>query len=113
MVSFKYRYGSTYYDFKRADDHVAVTIDDENENRHETLEKPLEIMEEIRVMAISERMREQGRLHSDDPNSIPFMFELLFSNGDHYVYESYDLNYKCHYTEVIQWFLSKWEIEKP
>lgn len=111
LVSFDYAYGTTRYHIEPKDDHTLVTIDDESADLHEALEKPLDMLEDLRVTTIIERLREDGSLTSDDPNSIPFGFDILFSNGDHYVYKSYDLNYKCHKTEVMYWFLEKWEIE--
>lgn len=107
----KYSYGSTNYDFRRKGDHAVVTVVDETKGLHEWVEKPLDIMEELRVMAVTEGLRVDGKLESDDPESIPFKFELAFSNGEHYAYESYDLKYKCHYTEVFFWFLKQWEID--
>lgn len=111
LVSFDYSYGTTHLRFVPQDDHTEVIIDDEATDRHEVLEKPLETMEELRLIAITEHFRENGCHSHDDPNSIPFKFDLVFSNGDHYVYQSYDLNYKCHKTEVMFWFLERMEIE--
>jgi hypothetical protein len=109
VVSFDYRYGPKHFHIEGRDDHAEVTVDDGAGN-HEVIEKPLEIMEELRLMAITEGLRENGGHRTDDPNSTPFRFELVFSNGDHYAYESYDTNYQCHYTEVIQWFLRRHEL---
>lgn len=111
VVSFTYNYGTKRYHIERQAGHASVTIDDETAERHETMEKPLEMMEELRVMAITENLRENSSSKSDNPDSTPFKFDIVFSNGSHYVYESYDLSYKCHYTEVIHYFLSRWEID--
>ena len=107
----KYSYGSTNYDFRRDGDHAVVTVIDLTKGLHEVVEKPLDIMEALRVMAVSEGLRVDGKMESDDPEHIPFRFEMAFSNGDHYAYESYDLKYKCHYTEVFFWFLERWDID--
>lgn len=111
VVSFNYRYGAKRYHIERRDDHALVTVDDETTGGHEVFEKPLEMLEEIRLMAITEGLRENGSRKSSEPDSTPFEFELSFSNGEHYDYESYDLKYQCHYTEVIHWFLSRWDID--
>lgn len=111
LVSFDYSYGTAHLHIVPQDDHTEVIIDDEATGRHEVLEKPLEMMEELRVITITEDLRENGTLKSDDPNSKPFEFDILFSNGDRYVYKSYDLDYKCHKTEVLYWFLERMEID--
>jgi len=111
LVSFDYLYGTTRYHIEPQDDHTLVTINDEAAGLHEAIEKPLEMMEDLRVTTITEDLRDNGSLKSDDPDSTPFEFDILFSNGEHYVYKSYDLNYKCHKTEVMYWFLERWEIE--
>ena len=111
LITFKYSYGPRNYELVRKEDHVEVTIDNPETGRHETLEKPIALMDNLQEMAIVERMRENSNRTSEEPNSIPFVFELLYSNGDAYHYKSYDLNYRCHYTEIIQWCLSQWEID--
>lgn len=110
LVSFEYFYGTTHYLFQREEDHTTVTIDDEAADRHVKLTKPLDLMEDLRKTVISERLRDNGCLKTDDPNSTPFKFESVFSNGDKYCHESYDLEGRCHYTEVLHGFLDKWEI---
>lgn len=110
VLWFNYRYGDKRFHIERQDDHVLVAVDDQATGAHETYEKPLEMLEELRLMAITEGLRENNNSTSTDPDSTPFEFELLFSNGDHYDYESYDLKYQCHYTEVIHWFLRRWEL---
>lgn len=110
VVSFDYLYGTKHVHIDSREDHAEVTVDDETGDVHETFERPLEVMEKLRVMAVTEGMRKNADGTTDDPDSTPFRFELLFSNGDHYVYKSYDLKYKCHYTEVIHWFLENYEI---
>lgn len=111
LTSFDYTYMTTRIHIEPQDDHALVTIDDETTGRHEVMEKPAEMLEDLRVTAISQDLRDNGSLHSDDPESRPFKFDILFSNGDHYIYESYDRGYTCHKTEVMYWFLTKWEIE--
>lgn len=108
LVRFKYTYGTTTYLIERKDDHALLTVDDEKENRHEVYQKSLDMLEELRVLANIEGLKENGVLKSDDPNHIPFLFELEYSNGLKYSYQSYDLNYQCHYTEVLQYFFQRW-----
>lgn len=111
LVSFDYVYGTTHYRIEPQDDHTLVTIDNASTGLHEVIEKPLDMMEDLRMTTIIEGLRESWDSKSDDPNSTPFEFDILFSNGDQYVYKSYDLNYRCHKTEVMYWFLERWEIE--
>jgi len=111
LVSFDYTYVNAHCHIEPQGDHVLVTIDDETTGKHEEIEKPLEMLENLRVTTITEDLRDNGTLKSDSPNSKPFKFDIIFSNGDRYVYESYDLDYKCHKTEVMFWFLERWEID--
>ena len=111
LVSFDYTYMTTHFHIEPQDDHALVTIDDESTGRHEVLEKPSEMMEDLRVTAITEDLRDNGTLRSDNLQSKPFKFDILFSNGNRYVYESYDLDYKCHKTEAMIWFFGRWEID--
>ena len=110
LASFDYTYMTTRVHIEPQGDHALVTIDDDTTGRHEVIEKPAQMLEELRVTTISQDLRDNGSLHSDDPDSKPFKFDILFSNGDHYVYESYDRGYTCHKTEVMLWFLERWEI---
>lgn len=105
---FKYSYGTTTYLIERKEDHALLTVDDPSEGRHEVHRKGLDMLENLRVMINVEGLKENGSLKSDDPESTPFVFEIDYSNGDSYFYESYDLKYQCHYTEVLQWFFSEW-----
>lgn len=111
LVSFDYVYGTTHYRIEPQDDHTLVTIDNASTGLHEVIEKPLDMIEDLRMTTIIEGLRESWDSKSDDPNSTPFEFDILFSNGDQYVYKSYDLNYRCHKTEVMFWFMEKWGIE--
>lgn len=108
VVRFKYTYGTSTYLVERQGDHALLTVDVPSEERHETYEKGLEMLEELRIVANVEGLKKNGSMKSDDPTSTPFTVELEYSNGDKYFYESYDLNYQCHDTEVLQWFFSKW-----
>lgn len=111
LESFGYVYGTTHYQIQPQDDHTLVTIHDESADVHKEIEKPLEMMEDLRMTTVIEGLREGWNTKSDDPSSIPFEFDILFTNGDHFVYKSYDLNYKCHKTEVMNWFFERWEVE--
>ena len=111
VVSFDYSYVTTHFHIEPQGDHTLVTIDDESTGRHEVIEKPLEMLEDLRVITITEDLRDNGKLLSDHPDSKPFKFDIVFTNGNHYVYESYDSNYRCHKTEVMYWFFERWEID--
>lgn len=111
LVSFDYFYVTSHVRIEPQDDHALVTIDDEASGRHEVIEKPMEMLEDLRVTAITEHLRENGTMRSDEPDSKPFKFDILYANGDHFVDESYDRGYTCHKTEVMYWFLERWEID--
>ena len=106
LVRFKYIYGATTYLVERKDDHALLTVDDEN--RHEVYQKSLDMLEELRILANIEGLKVNGVLKSEEPNHIPFLFELEYSDGLKYSYQSYDLNYQCHYTEVLQYYFQRW-----
>ena len=108
LVRFKYFYGNVTYLVERKDDHALLTVDDEKEGTHEVYRKPLDMLEELRVMANTDDLKQSWVHKSDDPEHIPFGFELDYVDGDHYAYVSYDLKYQCHYTEVLQWFFHRW-----
>lgn len=108
LVRFKYTYGTVTYLIERKEDHALLTIDDEKENRHEVFQNSLDMLEELRILANIEGLKENRALKSDEPNHIPFLFELEYSDGRRYSYQSYDLDYQCHYTEVLQYFFQRW-----
>ena len=110
LASFDFTYISTKVHIEPQGDHALVTVDDETTGRHEVIEKPAELLEDLRVTTITEDLRENGTLRSEDPNCKPFSFDIVFSDGSRYVYDSYDLSYTCHKTEVMFWFLERWEI---
>lgn len=113
VEAFDYVYGSTRYHIEPQGDHALVTIDNEVSNRHEAVEKPLDMLEDLRVTAITESLRENGHNTCDDPARVPFEIGLVYANGDHYLYAGCDLEYGCHKTNVIRWFFERWEIEVP
>lgn len=111
LVYFDYVYGNKHYRIEPKDDHTLVTIEDAFTGSHEEIEKPLDMMEDLRMTTITRNLRENRVSKSDDPNSITFEFDILFSNGSHYVYKSYDLNYECNKTQVMYWFFERWGIK--
>jgi hypothetical protein len=42
-----------------------------------------------------------------------WMYDITYSNGEHYHYESYDRDYKCGYTNMIQAFIETWMKDDP
>lgn len=110
VVAFDFVYGTTRWHIEPQGDHAVVTIDDEAADRHEVKEKPAEMLEDLRVLANIEYLKENGLYKSDDPQSTPFRIELTYANGDHYLYESFDLNNKCNKTDRLHSFLNRWEI---
>lgn len=111
LTSFDYAYGTMRFHAEPQDNHTLVTIDDEASNRHEKMEKPLAMLEDLRVTSITEHLKENGNHQCDDPERVPFKFELTYSNGDHYLYESCDLKGGCHKTDVMRWFFDRWDLK--
>ena len=114
VVSFLYEYGPDRYTFERKDDHVVMTVDNELSGEHRVLERELEVLDDLRVLFNIERLKmNETRRSNLDFEYTPWMYDITYSNGDHYHYESYDTSYKCGYTESLQYFISNCLKENP
>ena len=106
VVSFIYEYGPDRYTLERKDDHVEMTIDNELSGKHEVLEREFELLDDLRVLFNVSRLKMNNvRTGELKPEQTPWMYEITYSNGDHYHYESYDSNFRCGYTEALQSFI--------
>ena len=113
VVSFLYEYGSDCYTLERKGDHAVMTIDHGETGEHQVLERELEVLEDLRVFFNAERLKMNETRSADlDFEYTPWMYEITYSNGDHYRYESYDRDFKCGYTESLQYFISNCMKEK-
>lgn len=106
--SFKYIYGKEQYEVLRMEDHTQVTYDNGATGMHEVYEKPLEMLEDLRVLMVVNRLRENYSYSTEGENVVPWSFEIHYGNGDHYLYQSCDSGFKCGYTYSIQDFFSHW-----
>lgn len=113
VVYFLYEYGPDRYTLERKDDHAVMTIDNELSGKHEVLERELDVLEDLRVLFnVTQLKMDRIRTGELDPDATPWMYEITYSNGDHYHYESYDRSYQCGYTESLQSFISNCLKEK-
>ncbi len=107
VVSFIYEYGPERYTMERKDDHVVITVDNEKTGEHQVIERELAVLEDLRILFNIQRLKMNGtRSENLDFEYTPWMYEITYSNGEHYRYESYDSNFKCGYTESMQFFIS-------
>lgn len=112
VVNFLYEYGRERYLFERKDDHAILTYDNEETGEHQVLERELDMMESLRVFFNVERLKMDQTRGKLEEGCTPWMFDITYSNGDHYRYESYDCDFKCGYTHMLQGFVSNWMKEK-
>ena len=108
VVSFVYDYGKEHYAIERKDSHALLTYDNDETGEHQVYEKEMELLEDLRVTFNVERLKMNNTRGTLDEGCTPWMYEITYSNGDHYRYESYDGDFKCGYTCILQGFLSKW-----
>ena len=106
VVSFLYVYGKESYRIEREDNHALLTYDNKETGEHKVLERDLDILEDLRIMFNVERLKMNGNRESLEPSCTPWMYDIVYQNGDHYRYESYDRDYKCGYTHILQDFIS-------
>ena len=107
VVSFIYEYGPERYTMERKDDHVVITVDNEKTGEHQVIERELTVLDDLRVLFNIDRLKMNGtRSENLDFEYTPWMYDITYSNGMHYHYESYDRDYKCGYTESLQFFIS-------
>ena len=112
VVNFLYEYGRERYLFERKDDHATLTYDNEETGEHQVLERELDMMESLRVFFNVERLKMDQTRRKLEEGCTPWMYDITYSNGDHYRYESYDCDFKCGYTHMLQGFVSNWMKEK-
>lgn len=108
VVSFVYDYGKEHYTIERKDDHAMLTYDNDETGEHQVFERDMELLEHLRVTFNVERLKMNNTRGTLDEGCTPWMYEITYSNGDHYRYESYDGDFKCGYTCILQGFLSIW-----
>ena len=112
VVSFLYVYGKERYTIERKEDHALLTYDNEETGEHKMLEREPDIMEDLRIIFNIDRLKMNGNRGKTDFECTHWMYEITYSNGDHYLYESYDRDYKCGYTHILQGFISNWMQEE-
>ena len=113
VVYFLYEYGPDRYTLERKDDHVVMTIDNELSGEHQVLERELDVLEDLRILFNVQRLKmNETRSSNLNFDYTPWMFEITYSNGVHYHYESYDTSFKSGYTESLQYFISNCKKEK-
>lgn len=113
VVSFLYEYGPDRYTLERKDDHAVMTIDNEQTGEHQVLERELDVLDDLRILFNIDRLKMNGTRSANlDFEYTPWMYEITYSNGDHYRYESYDRDFRCGYTESLQYFISNCLKEK-
>ena len=112
VVSFLYVYGKERYTIERKDDHALLTYDNEESGEHKVLERELDMLDDLRVLFNIDRLKMNGNRGEIDFDCTPWLYDITYSNGNHYRYESYDRDYKCGYTNILQGFISNWMEEK-
>ena len=106
VVSFIYEYGLDRYTLERKDDHAVMTIDNNETGVHQVLERELELLDDLRVFFNINGLKMNGNRSGNlDFEYTPWMYDITYSNGTHYRYESYDSNFRCGYTEQLQYFI--------
>jgi len=108
IVSFQYIYGMEEYCLQRKEDCTQVTYDNHETNEHSVIEKDLEMLDDLRVFCIVRKLRKNGSYRPEEENIIPWSYEIHYSNGEHYLYQSFDRDYPCGNTHDIQGFISRW-----
>lgn len=108
VESFVYEYGPDRYTLEREGDHALLIHDNAETGEHEVLERKLLIYEDLRVVFIVERLKMNQTRGELDFEHTPWMYDITYTNGEHYRYESYDRDFKCGYTEMLQRFIYGW-----
>ena len=106
VVSFLYVYGKESYRIEREADHALLTYDNEETGEHKVLERELDVLEDLRILFNVDRLKMNGNRGKTDFECTLWMYDITYTNGDHYRYESYDRDYKCGYTHILQGFIS-------
>ena len=106
VVSFLYEYGKDRYTLERKGDHAVMTIDNTETGEHQVLDRELDVLDDLRILFNIDRLKMNQTRGDLDFEYTPWMYEITYSNGDHYRYEGYDRDFKCGYTETLQYFIS-------
>ena len=113
VVSFLYEYGPDRYTLERKDEHAVMTIDKGETGEHQVLERELDVLDDLRILFNIDRLKMNEIRRTDlDFEYTPWMYEITYSNGTKYHYEGYDRDFKCGYTESLQYFISNCLKEK-
>lgn len=112
VVSFLYEYGKERYAIERKDDHAVLTYDNEETGEHLEIEREPQMLEDLRVIFNVDRLKMNGQRGNLDGEYTPWMYDITYSNGDHFRYESYDRDFKCGYTHILQGFIANWMEDK-
>lgn len=112
VVLFLYEYGKEHYTIVRKDDHAVLTYDNEETGEHQEIERELMMLDDLRVIFNVDRLKMNGSRGDLDGEYTPWMYDITYSNGDHYRYESYDRDFKCGYTYILQGFIANWMEDK-
>ncbi len=108
VLSFVYEYGPDHYAIEREGDHALLIHDNAETGEHEVLTRKLLIFEDLRVFFIVERLKMNETRGNLNFEHTPWLFDITYSNGEHYRYESYDRDFKCGYTHILQSFIYGW-----
>lgn len=108
VLSFKYIYGKEQYLLQRMDDHTQVIFDNEETGEHETYQKSLNMLEDLRILMIVYDLRYNYTYTEEGENVVPWSIEIEYGNGNHYLYQSCDPGFKCGYTHAFEGFFSRW-----
>lgn len=106
IESFKYIYGQEQYLFERKDDHTELTYDNQETGEHKVLQRGLEMLDELRVFININRFKMDNTRGNLDFEYTPWMYEINYSNGDHYLYEGYETTFQSGYTRALQGFVT-------
>jgi hypothetical protein len=108
VTLFLYVYGQERYTLERKDGRALLTYDNEETGEHRELEREPEMLEDLRIIFNVDRLKMNQTRERLDEGCTPWMYDITYSNGDQYHYESYDGDFKCGYTHILQGFLSHW-----
>ena len=112
VTLFVYDYGKEHYVVERKEDHAVMTYDNEETGEHQVLERESEMLEDLRITFNIGRLKMNSTRGEIAPDCTPWMYDITYSNGDHYRYESYDGSFQCGYTRMLQHFVTNWRKEK-
>ena len=113
VVRFTYDYGPSHYTVERKEDHGVLTYDNDETGEHQVLERDLQMLEDLRITFNVGQLKMDGQRGKIDFDCTLWMYDITYSNGEHYHYESYDRDYKCGYTNMIQAFIETWMKDDP